>query len=54
MRHLLSLILRDHGWEARAVAGGEEALRELAVRAFADVLAVKVDQCVELALSGHQ
>jgi hypothetical protein len=31
----------------------EEVLGELAVRAFADVLAVKVDQGIELALSGH-
>lgn len=30
-----------------------ELLRQLAVRAFADVLAVKVDQGIELALSGH-
>lgn len=30
-----------------------EALGELAVRAFADVLAGKVDQGIELALSGH-
>ncbi len=32
----------------------ETVLRELAVRAFADVLALKVDQGIELALSGHQ
>jgi len=38
MRHLLSLILRDHGWEARAVAGGEEALRELRARDYDLVL----------------
>lgn len=30
-----------------------QALSELAVRAFADVLAGKVDQGIELALSGH-
>jgi two-component system response regulator AtoC len=29
MRHLLSVILADHGWEARAVASGADALREL-------------------------
>jgi two-component system response regulator AtoC len=29
MRHLLSVILADHGWEARAVASAQEALREL-------------------------
>jgi two-component system response regulator AtoC len=38
MRHLLSLILRDQGWEARAVADGEEALRELAARDYDLVL----------------
>lgn len=31
----------------------EQVLGALAVRAFADVLAVKVDQGIELALSGH-
>jgi len=38
MRHLLSVILRDHGWEARAVAGGEEALKELQARDYDLVL----------------
>jgi hypothetical protein len=42
----------------RRVTGGhdgtvEQVLAALAVRAFADVLAVKVDQGIELALSGH-
>jgi two-component system response regulator AtoC len=32
MRHLLSVILADHGWEARAVATGREALREIEAR----------------------
>jgi two-component system response regulator AtoC len=32
MRHLLSVILADHGWEARAVAGAADALRELEAR----------------------
>src|SRR5512137_797275 len=32
MRHLLSLILRDQGYDVRAVASGEEALKELAAR----------------------
>ena len=32
MRHLLSVILTDHGWEARAVASAAEALRELEAR----------------------
>jgi hypothetical protein len=31
----------------------EQVLGELAVRAFGDVLVVKVDQGIELALSGH-
>ena len=38
MRHLLSVILRDHGFEARAVASAEEALKELAVRDYDLVL----------------
>ncbi len=38
-----------------AVVSGtvSEALEELAVQAFSGVLAVKVDQGIELALSGH-
>jgi two-component system response regulator AtoC len=32
MRHLLSVILTDHGWEARAVASAEDALREIELR----------------------
>lgn len=41
-----------HGkeFDGRSVA---EALSELAVHAFCDVLAAKVDQGLELALSGH-
>ncbi len=31
-----------------------DRLSDLAVRAFADVLALKVDQGIEIALSGHQ
>src|SRR5919206_439425 len=38
MRHLLSVFLRDHGYEARAVANGEEALKELAARDYDLVL----------------
>ncbi len=38
MRHLLSLFLRDHGYEVRAVANGEEALKELAARDYDLVL----------------
>jgi two-component system response regulator AtoC len=38
MRHVLSLILADHGYEVRAVASGEDALRELAARDYDLVL----------------
>ena len=38
MRHVLSVILTDHGYEVRAVADGEEALRELAARDYDVVL----------------
>jgi two-component system, NtrC family, response regulator AtoC len=38
MRHLLSVILTDHGWEARAVAAAAEALRELEARDYDLVL----------------
>jgi two-component system response regulator AtoC len=32
MRHLLSVILADHGWEARAVGNAQDALREIEAR----------------------
>jgi two-component system response regulator AtoC len=38
MRHLLTVILADHGWEARAVGSGEDALRELEARDYDLVL----------------
>jgi two-component system response regulator AtoC len=38
MRHLLSVFLRDHGYAVRAVANGEEALRELGTRDYDLVL----------------
>jgi two-component system response regulator AtoC len=38
MRHLLSVILTERGYETRAVANGEEALRELAAHGFDLVL----------------
>jgi two-component system response regulator AtoC len=38
MRHLLSVILHDHGYQARAVSNGEEALKELASRDYDLVL----------------
>ncbi|HVG57890.1 MAG TPA: sigma-54 dependent transcriptional regulator [Hyalangium sp.] len=37
IRHVLTLVLTEHGYEVRAVADGEEALRELAARNY-DVL----------------
>jgi two-component system response regulator AtoC len=38
MRHLLSVILTDHGWEARAVANATDALKELEARDYDLVL----------------
>ncbi len=38
MRHLLSVFLRDHGYEVRAAANGDEALKELAARDYDFVL----------------
>jgi two-component system response regulator AtoC len=38
MRHLLSVILRDHGYEPRSVASAEDALKELDARAYDLVL----------------
>jgi two-component system response regulator AtoC len=38
MRHLLSLILRDRGYEVRAVSGGPDALKELQARDYDLVL----------------
>src|SRR5512133_3813362 len=38
MRHLLSVILTERGYEARAVSTGEDALRELAARDYDLVL----------------
>jgi two-component system response regulator AtoC len=38
MRHLLSVFLRDRGYQVRAVANGEEALKELAARDYDLVL----------------
>lgn len=38
MRHLLSVILSDQGYEARAVASAEDALKEVALRDFDLVL----------------
>ncbi|HLL53704.1 MAG TPA: sigma-54 dependent transcriptional regulator [Myxococcaceae bacterium] len=41
IRHVLTLVLTEHGYEVRAVADGEEALRELAARSY-DVLLTDV------------
>ena len=38
MRHLLTVILTDRGYEVRAVSNGEDALRELSVRDYDLVL----------------
>ncbi len=38
MRHLLTVFLRDHGYAARSVSNGEEALKELAARDYDLVL----------------
>jgi two-component system, NtrC family, response regulator AtoC len=38
MRHLLSVILTDHGWEVRAVSAAQDALRELEARDYDLVL----------------
>jgi two-component system response regulator AtoC len=38
MRHLLTVILQDRGWEPRAVGSADEALRELAARDYDLVL----------------
>ncbi len=38
MRHLLALVLRDRGYAVRAVASGEQALRELSTREYDLVL----------------
>ncbi len=47
IRHVLSLVLSEHGYEVRAVADGDEALRELAARPYdvviSDVRMPKVD-----------
>jgi len=47
IRHVLSLVLTEQGYEVRAVADGEEALRELAARPYdvviSDVRMPKVD-----------
>ncbi len=34
LRHLLTVILRDHGYDVRAVEGGQEALREMDARDY--------------------
>jgi two-component system response regulator AtoC len=47
IRHVLSLVLSEHGYEVRAVSDGEEAQRELAARPYdvmiSDVRMPKVD-----------
>ncbi|HVE83904.1 MAG TPA: response regulator, partial [Myxococcales bacterium] len=41
IRHVLTLVLAEKGYEVRAVSDGEEALRELSARAY-DVLVCDV------------
>src|SRR5438045_2048642 len=47
IRHVLSLVLTEHGYDVRAVADGQEALRELSARPYdvviSDVRMPKVD-----------
>jgi two-component system response regulator AtoC len=47
IRHVLALVLKDHGYEVRAVSDGEEALRELSARSYdvviSDVRMPKLD-----------
>ncbi len=38
MRHVLTVILRDHGYDVRAVGNGEDALKELGAREYDLVL----------------
>jgi two-component system response regulator AtoC len=54
MRHLVSVILQDGGYETRAVASGEDALKELAAREFDLVLTdVRMPRMDGLTLLGH-
>src|SRR3954469_22672886 len=58
IRHVLSLVLTDKGYDVRAVADGEEALRELSSRPYdvviSDVRMPKVDGMALLkAALGH-
>ena len=38
IRHVLTLVLTEHGYEVRAVSDGEEALKELSARDYDVVL----------------
>jgi two-component system response regulator AtoC len=59
IRHVLSLVLAEHGYEVRAVADGEEALKELSARDYdvviSDVRMPKVDglALLKAALASH-
>ncbi|MCC6335450.1 MAG: sigma-54-dependent Fis family transcriptional regulator [Myxococcales bacterium] len=59
IRHVLSLVLSEHGYEVRAVADGEEALKELGARHYdvviSDVRMPKVDglNLLKTALASH-
>src|SRR6476619_7282714 len=58
IRHVLSLVLTDHGYEVRAVSDGEEALRELAARPYdvviSDVRMPKLDGLTLLKKASEQ
>ena len=54
MRHLLSVILVDHGYDVRAVSSAEEALKEIAARDYDLVLTdVRMPGMGGLALVGE-
>ena len=54
IRHVLSLVLTDHGYEVRTVGDGEEALRELSARHYDVVISdVRMPKVDGLALLGR-
>jgi len=59
IRHVLSLVLSEHGYEVRAVADGEEAMKELAAREYdvviSDVRMPKLDglALLKAAMASH-
>src|SRR5712692_7701686 len=54
IRHVLSLVLSEKGYEVRAVSNGEEALKELALRPYDVVISdVRMPKLDGLALLQH-